>query len=118
MRFAELVETYERLEATTKRLEMRTVLVALFQSVPRSELAEVVCLSQGQLRPEYEGVELGMAVSLGTRAVAEATGATVERVGERLRALGDLGDVVQELLQERGGAPPEPIGVRDVYGNL
>jgi DNA ligase-1 len=118
VRFAELVETYERLEATTKRLEMRTVLVALFQSVPRSELAEVVCLSQGQLRPEYEGVELGMAVSLGTRAVAEATGATVERVGERLRALGDLGDVVQELLQERGGAPPEPIGVRDVYGNL
>ncbi len=28
MRFAELVETYERLEATSKRLEMRTVLVA------------------------------------------------------------------------------------------
>jgi DNA ligase-1 len=118
VRFAELVAAYERLEATTKRLEMRTVLVELFQVVPRAELAEVVYLSQGQLRPEYEGVELGVAVSLGTRAVAEATGAEPSQVGERLRVLGDLGDVVQERLAARPASSSEPLAVHDVYQGL
>ncbi|HEV8049748.1 MAG TPA: ATP-dependent DNA ligase, partial [Thermoplasmata archaeon] len=118
MRFSELVAAYERLEATTKRLEMRAVLVELFQSVPRSELAEVVYLSQGQLRPEYEGVELGVAVSLATRAVSEANETPVPQVEERLRALGDLGDVAQELLAKRGAPADTSLDVHDVYRGL
>jgi DNA ligase-1 len=118
MKFADLVAAYERLEATTKRLEMRAILSELFQAVPRPELAEVVYLSQGQLRPEYEGVELGVAVSLASRAVAEGTGAAPALVAERLRALGDLGDVAQELLAGRSTVPTEPLEVRDVYQGL
>jgi DNA ligase-1 len=119
VRFAELVRAYERLEATTKRLEMRAILAELFQAVPRTELASVVYLSQGQLRPEYEGVELGVATSLASRAVSESTGAEPKVVAERLQALGDLGDVVQELLALRatpGGT--QPLEVPEVYGGL
>lgn len=119
MRFAELVRSYERLEATGKRLEMRTILSELFQSVPRGELASVVYLSQGQLRPEYEGVELGLAASLGARAVAEATAAEPTAVTERLRALGDLGDVAAELLTARGSTGEElPLEVSEAYDGL
>jgi len=118
VRFAELVAAYERLEATMKRLEMRAVLVELFRSVPRAELAEVVYLSQGQLRPEYEGVELGVAVSLATRAVSEATDTPVAAVESQLRTLGDLGDVAQKLLAGRSTDPEKPLDVRDVYGGL
>ena len=116
MRFAELVKAYERLEGTTKRLEMRGILVELFQAVPRSELADVVYLSQGQLRPEYEGVELGVATSLASRAVAEATNSEVDLVAARLRSLGDLGDVAQELLGALGRTEIEPaLTVPEVY---
>jgi DNA ligase-1 len=116
VRFAELVRTYERLEATTKRLEMRAILAELFLAVPRSELASVVYLSQGQLRPEYEGVELGVATSLATRAVAEATGAEVPVVAERLKAVGDLGDVTAERLTGLGQTGEEkPLDVADAY---
>ncbi|MCI4370879.1 MAG: DNA ligase, partial [Thermoplasmata archaeon] len=119
MRYAELVRAYERLEATTKRLEMRAILSELFLSVPHSELASVVYLSQGQLRPEYEGVELGVATSLGTRAVAEATGAEVAAVAERLKAVGDLGDVAAERLAERGNTGEDhPLDVSEAYLRL
>jgi DNA ligase 1 len=119
VRFAELVQAYERLEATSKRLEMRAILAELFQAVPRAELASVVYLSQGQLRPEYEGVELGVAISLASRAVAEATGTEVKVVTERLQALGDLGDVATELLTP-GTSREEArhLTVSDVYGGL
>jgi DNA ligase 1 len=119
VQFAELVRAYERLEATTKRLEMRSILAELFQGVPRSELASVVYLSQGQLRPEYEGVELGVAISLATRVVSEATANDSKVVAERLQALGDLGDVAQELTSARGAsAEAGTLGVSEVYGGL
>lgn len=119
MRFSELVRSYERLEATSKRLEMRTIVSELFQSVPRDALASVVYLSQGQLRPEYEGVELGLAASLGARAVATATGAEPTAVADRLRALGDLGDVTAELLTARGQSGEErPLEIAEVYDGL
>jgi DNA ligase-1 len=120
MRFADLVAAYEKLEATTKRLEMRAILADLFRSVPRAELAEVVYLSQGQLRPEYEGIELGVAVSLASKAVAEATSSEGATVARRLQELGDLGDVAQELLAARAApaSSDDPLEVAGVYATL
>ncbi|MCI4321624.1 MAG: ATP-dependent DNA ligase, partial [Thermoplasmata archaeon] len=75
--------------------------------------------SQGQLRPEYEGVELGVAVSLASRAVAEATGADADLVTARLRSLGDLGDVAQELLSAQGRTDADAtLTTHEVYDRL
>jgi hypothetical protein len=68
VQFAELAAAYERLEATSKRLEMRAILVELIRPIRPPDLAPVLYLSQGMLRPEYEGVELGVADSLARRA--------------------------------------------------
>ncbi|MGB6442090.1 MAG: DNA ligase, partial [Thermoplasmata archaeon] len=119
MLFAELVRTYEELQRTSRRTESREHLAALLRSVPPGEIASVVYLTQGTVRPAYEGVELGVAGSLARRAVALATGADETTVGARLRELGDLGSTVQELLAS--GSPPAPsvpLSVRDVHGGL
>ncbi|MCI4348468.1 MAG: ATP-dependent DNA ligase, partial [Thermoplasmata archaeon] len=116
MWFADLVQEYERLEATTKRLEMRAILVELLARVPRDELRPAVYLMMGELRPEFEGVELGVADSLAAKAVATASGATEKSVAEALRKTGDLGTTAEELLRQgkpRLGA--EPLSIRDVY---
>ncbi len=55
MRFVELARVYERLEATSKRLEMRAILVELIRPIRPPDLAKVLYLSQGMLRPEYRG---------------------------------------------------------------
>jgi DNA ligase-1 len=79
-----------------------------------------VYLSQGQLRPEYEGVELGVAVSIASRALRESTGADAKHLALRLQALGDLGDAAQELLaaQSRLDPPGGPLDVQTVYQTL
>ena len=82
MRFADLAAAYERLEATSRRLEMRAILVELIRPLRPPDLARVLFLSQGMLRPEYEGVELGVADSLARRAVALSTGLD-EATGEQ-----------------------------------
>lgn len=119
MRFDELTQFYERLEATTKRLEMRGILVELITAVDPRELPEVLYLSQGLLRPEYEAVELGMAESLATRAVAEVSAVDPVEVTAQRKRSGDLGLTAAELLGR--GPPPEgrtPLHTADLYAGL
>ncbi len=119
MRFDELARAYERLEATSKRLEMRATLVELIRPIRPPDLAKVLYLSQGMLRPEYEGVELGVADSLARRAIATATGVPEPEVVRRTKASGDLGTTAGELLDAARRAEPErPLSVANVYAEL
>src|SRR4030066_217813 len=81
MRYAALADAYERLAATTKRLEMTDVLVALLRVVPREEIDKVVYLTQGRVFPDYAGIELGLAEKLAIRGIARATARPAEALG-------------------------------------
>jgi DNA ligase 1 len=119
VQFADLVADYERLEATSKRLEMRAILVDLLRKVPPKELPSLVYLMQGELRPEFEGVELGVADSLAARAVALATHLPEKTVTDSVRRTGDLGTTVEELLPKRSSRlGTEPLRVDEVYSEL
>lgn len=119
MEFRELAAAYERLEATPKRLAMRAILADLIRPLRPPDLAEVLYLSQGLLRPEYEGVELGVADSLARRAVALSTATTEDEVRRRTKASGDLGTTTAEILGSRRRLDAEaPLAVGEVYREL
>jgi DNA ligase-1 len=119
VQFAELVATYERLDATTKRLQMREILATLFRTATPSELPEILYLSQGSLRPEYEGVELGIADSLARRAVAQAMGTEESDVLERQKRSGDLGSTAEELRKRQPALETaQALSVAEVYEAL
>lgn len=119
MRFLELAEAYGKLEATTKRLEMRALLSDLLRPLKAPELGTVVYLSQGSLRPEYEGVELGVAESLARRALALATGRGLESIARSARTSGDLGATAEELLAGvKRLEETDPLDVLEVYDHF
>ncbi|MGQ0797221.1 MAG: ATP-dependent DNA ligase [Methanobacteriota archaeon] len=120
MRFSLLVDAYERIAATTKRLEMTDLLVALFRDVPRAEIGRVVYVTQGRVAPDYAGVELGLAEKLVIRAIALATGRQDGTISAAWKASGDLGTVSEDLLRTKKQASlvREPLTVAKVHGNL
>ena len=120
MLFARAVEYYERIEATTKRLEMTDLLVQLFRETPKEDLGRLVYLTQGKVHPDYMGIELGLAEKLVIRVLAHATGLAEPRVTEKWKAKGDLGLVAEEAIGERRQRPLEskPLTVDRVYANL
>ncbi|MGP8071888.1 MAG: ATP-dependent DNA ligase [Thermoplasmata archaeon] len=119
MQFLELAAAYERLEATPKRLEMRALLADLIRPLRPPDLGRVLYLSQGVLRPEYEGIELGVASSLARRAVATATGTDESEVTRRTQQSGDLGTTTGELITRLARLETEdPLTVADVYQEL
>jgi DNA ligase 1 len=98
---------------------MRAILVELIRPIRPPDLARVLYLSQGMLRPEYEGVELGVADSLARRAVATATRTDEAEVARRTKASGDLGTTTAELLESvRRLEAEHPLTVVAVYDEL
>src|SRR5260370_10513163 len=101
MLYSRIVETYAKIEATAKRLEITSFLVELIQDTPRSILDKVVYLTQGKLYPDFLGIELGVAEKLLFRVLAKTTGQTEAKATAIYKKLGDLGTVAEELLKDK-----------------
>ena len=53
MDFAIIAETFQKMEATTKRTELTSLLVELIKNTPNELIAKAVYLLQGILKPSF-----------------------------------------------------------------
>ncbi len=101
MRFRELAEAYEKIEATSGRLDMMALLAEAFKKALPSEIDKIIYLSQGVVAAPFEGLEVGMGEKFVIHAIATATGYDEKTVGKLYKKSGDLGDTAQELIKEK-----------------
>jgi DNA ligase-1 len=120
MDYREIVKTYELLEATTKRLELTSILVDLLKRVKCDEMERVLYLTRGKLGPDYIGLEIGLGEKLIIKAIGESVGLSEKSVQEEYRRLGDLGSVAEFLFERRTQRTlfSEPLTVERVFENL
>jgi len=124
MRYAKLVDFYQSIEATTKRLEMAGLLVDLLRDTEPDEAATIAYLTQGQLGPSFEGVEFGLAEKLVLKGLALASGTTLERVTQLYKDQGDLGLAAEKLRAKSrqatlfGQGEAEPLEVAEVFDDF
>ena len=120
LKYSIIAESYEKIEATTKRLEMTDYLAELLKETPNDTIGKVVYLTQGKLYPDFVAIEIGVAEKLALRAVAKATGYPERQIAEDLKATGDLGTTAQRFLKKKAQVIlfREPLTVRNVYEQL
>jgi len=120
MLFREVVDYYEQLEATTKRLEMTDILSNLLSRTPPAVIDKVVYMTLGEIYPAYVGLELGVAEKLAARAIRQVSGAGEKELNEMLSRHGDLGTVAELLLRtkEQTTLFVEELTVEEVYSSL
>ncbi len=118
--YSQVAESYAKLEGISGRNEMTQVLASLLKAVPREELAMLVYLTQGKLRPDYEGVELGLAEKMALRAVGTAAGLPQDSVYDTYVKLGDIGAAAEKLLgkKRQGTLFAEKLTLKRVYATL
>ena len=120
MRYEQLAEVFEAIEATSKRLEMTELLVKLLKETPKGLVDKVVYLTQGKLYPDYMGIELGMAEKLVEKAISFASGRPEAEVESAFHRTGDLGLAAQEVLKKRSQSTlmKKQLTVEAVYGTF
>ncbi|WFD36606.1 hypothetical protein MCUN1_003491 [Malassezia cuniculi] len=94
--YATITDTFSLVEATTKRLEILSLVTDLFRRVISrgggpTNLLYTVYLCINRLCPDYEGLELGIGEGLLVKAIAQSTGRELVRIKKDLEAKGDLG---------------------------
>jgi DNA ligase-1 len=120
MEYAKLVEVYEKIEATTKRLEITEHLSQFFRTMPPSIIHKVVYLTQGRLYPDFYGIELGLADKLVLSSINLATGIGEKDLTQSFIKTGDLGSVAEDAVarKKQRNLFSEPLSIERVYGNL
>ena len=120
MKYSILAESLNRMESTTKRLELTQHLVELFEKTPEDVISKIVYLLQGKLRPDFEGIELGVAEKLAIRAIAKSSGIAVNKIEQEYRKTGDLGQAATKILEQKTQTTflVEDISVERVYETL
>ena len=97
MEYSIITDTYAKIEATSKRLEMTEYLVQLLKRTPTDLIRKVAYLTQGKLYPDFVGIELGMAEKMVISAIARTMSVSRQKVGQVYNTTGDLGSAVEVL---------------------
>jgi len=120
LKYAEIADAYEKIEATTKRLEMTDLLVDLLKCTPKEIIDKVVYLTQGKIYPDFVGVEIGVAERLAIKALARASGRRESEIEEDLKKSGDIGETAQKMIAAKKQVTffQQPLTVQRVYETL
>ena len=120
MKFSIISDAFQQMEATTKRLELTDILVKLIQEIPEDVIAKAIYLIQGKLRPNFEGVELGIAEKLVMRAMSKSSGIPLKKIEDDYNKGGDLGQTAENILQQKFQTTfaSEVITLEKVYDTL
>ena len=120
MEFSIIAEIFERMEDTTKRIELTNLLVELLKKTPKKIIPNAVYLLQGIIRPNFEGVELGVAEKLAIRAISKSSGLSIKKIEEDYKKCGDLGLTASNILKLKTQTTftAEKITLERVYETL
>ena len=120
MDFSIVVEIFEKMENTTKRIELTNILVELLKKTPKKIIPNAVYLLQGIIRPNFEGVELGIAEKLAIRAISKSSGLSIKKIEDDYRKVGDLGLTASNILKLKTQTTftAEKITLERVYETL
>ena len=120
MKFAQITDYLNRIEATTKRLEITDILVELLKNTPIEILSKTVYLIQGKIRPNFDGVELGIAEKLAIKSISKSSGITIKKIEDDYVIGGDLGVTAANILKQKTQTTfsAESITLERVYDTL
>ncbi|MGA3191949.1 MAG: ATP-dependent DNA ligase [Candidatus Bathyarchaeia archaeon] len=120
MKYSMIAEAYERIEGTTKRLEMTDLLVDLFKVTPREVIDKVAYLTQGRIYPDFVGIEIGVAEKLAVKALARTTGSRESQIEEDIKKSGDVGETGRKFIATKKQVTfsQQALTVEKVYETL
>ena len=120
MEFSILVDSFYKMESTRKRLELTQHLVELFKNTPNEIISKITYLIQGKLRPDFEGIELGVAERIAIKSISKSSGIPIKKIEDEYRKGGDLGQAASIILEQKTQTTflVEDITVERVYETL
>tara|TARA_Y100000310_G_scaffold136745_1_gene135604 strand:- start:19 stop:1695 length:1677 start_codon:yes stop_codon:yes gene_type:complete len=101
MKYKKLVDMYDKLGSTTKRLEKTKIIADFLKKTSSGDLVNVVHLLSGRVFPAWDSRKIGFSSRLLIKSISASTGSSTEIVEKEMNRLGDLGDVAASLAKKK-----------------
>ncbi|MGV8171937.1 MAG: ATP-dependent DNA ligase [Candidatus Woesearchaeota archaeon] len=101
MDYIQLTGLYEKLQATSKRLEKTKLLSEFLKDCPKKEIDRIMLLVQGLVFPKSDERKIGVASKLIVKALNIATGISADDIEKSWKKTGDLGLTAEELVKKK-----------------
>ncbi len=120
IKYERLVDVYQALDSTTKRLEKTEILSDFFSDIHPQLLPIVTLMALGKVFPVWSEEELGIGSKLLMKAISSVVGVTPEDVEDQVRDQGDIGAASEVLFKKRTQTTffSQPLTIEMVYNNL
>src|SRR3989338_1237630 len=120
MLYSNLVETYEKLENTSARLQKTDQIAELLKEAETEVLPKISLLIQGRVFPSWDERVIGVAKKMVIKIIAQTTGFSEQDIVSRYNKIGDLGLVVEELVSKKKQKTflKKQLTVNHVFENL
>ena len=120
MQYSKLVEVYEKIELTSKRLEQTHIISEFLKGISLEDLGDIILIIEGRLFPRWDQREVGIASQLMVKAIGVASGESKEKTVSEWKKTGDLGTVCYNFIKKKkqytlGG---QELTVKKVLKNL
>lgn len=94
MKISHLSVYLQKLDKTSSRLEITSILASLFKETQADEIAKVCYLILGSLAPTYKNIVFNIAEQLILQAISKAYNSDLNEVKKRYKEIGDVGETV------------------------
>ena len=120
MDYKKLVQTYEELEKTTKRLEKTFIISKFLKTISEENLKPTVLLLQGKVFSQSDERKIGVASRLVLKAISQATGIEAGKIEKEWAKKGDLGTVASEFVKTKKQATlfSRKLTIKKVFDNI
>ena len=120
MQYSTLVDVYEKLESTSKRLEKTAFAAKLLKETDTQLIPIITLMIQGKIYPAWDDRKIGVAAKLVLKAINLATGVDASKVEDEWKKTGDLGKTAENLVEKKQQQSlfRKDLEVNKVFGNL
>ncbi len=120
MLFKEVADFFSKIESVSSRLEMTDFVAKMLSKASPEEIKKIVYLSQGQLGPQFEEIDVGMGEKLVIDAIAKISGFSEKDIEKKFKEIGDLGLVAEQSISKKKQSSlfSEKLSLEKVFENF
>ncbi|HII71185.1 TPA: ATP-dependent DNA ligase [Candidatus Woesearchaeota archaeon] len=120
MQYKRLVDLYQKIEGTTKRLEKTYFVSEFLKTTDVDDIRKIILLLQGKVFPPYDPRTLGVASRMVIKAISKSFGITPLKIENEWKRTGDLGDTAEYLAGKKRQSTlfSQQLTVNKVFNNL
>jgi ATP-dependent DNA ligase len=120
MKYKKLVECYEKVSNTSKRLTKTYYVSELIKKTDTEEIDEVLLLLNGRIYPPWDKHDIGVAARLIIKALVLATGTNTKKVEKEWKKTGDLGVATSNMMKKKEQSTlfSSELSIKKVFNDL